>query len=134
MVSFEQCSLGGPTRKPTTVAGALLRLHEEFAGCVCPGVSPGHKHDTSWGRAADGSHRARRLQTYPPRMCAAIASCIAATLEDFESSGWGAAGWQRGEHAIPRTGGFSEVSADRPAVAIRNEDVLKGQNVLLSDN
>ena len=131
-VSFNQCALGGPTPKPTTLAGALCGLQDEFASCVCPGVSAHHRHATSWGRTREGQHRTRALQAYPPMMCASIANCITATLEYFEVSGWGAAGWQRGEHALPRTNAFSEISGERPAVAVRNEDVLKGQNVIPS--
>ncbi len=131
-VSFNQCALGGPTPKPTTLGGTLCGLQEEFGPCVCPGVSAHHRHASSWGRTREGQHRTRALQAYPPMMCASIAKCIAATLEYFEVSGWGAAGWQRGETALPRTNAFSEISGERPAVAVRNEDVLKGQNVLLS--
>ena len=65
---LDQCMFGGPTRKPTCLAGTLEGL-EEYDGCRCDG---GHRHEASLGKQ-DGQFISARLATYPRKLCYVIA-------------------------------------------------------------
>ncbi|CAE7522621.1 unnamed protein product, partial [Symbiodinium microadriaticum] len=84
-VSFDQCVLGGPTQKPTTLAGNCGGL-EAFAHCRCPGVDGLHSHERSLGFDGEGHFLTRRLQTYPPGMCSLIAKGLIDTCVSWQEA------------------------------------------------
>eukprot|EP00439_Symbiodinium_sp_Y106_P030950 s4025_g3.t1 len=132
-VSFDQCTLGGPTRKPTTLAGNVQGL-DGFARYACPGESPDHRHELSLGFDSEGHFLTRRLQTYPPGMCRLIAQCLVATCEEWQVSGDGPTGFfARGPRA-PLAPWSVSASADRRGVKILNEAVEDHVRVLLGDD
>ena len=132
-VSFDQCTLGGPTRKPTTLAGNVQGL-DGFARYACPGESPDHRHELSLGFDSEGHFLTRQLQTYPPGMCRLIAQCLVATCEEWQVSGDGPTGFfARGPRA-PLAPWSVSASADRRGVKILNEAVEDHVRVLLGDD
>ncbi|CAE7791178.1 unnamed protein product [Symbiodinium sp. CCMP2592] len=132
-VSFDQCTLGGPTKKPTTLAGNVRDLNS-FAHCACPGESQHHRHERSMGFDSEGRFLTRRLQTYPPGMCRLVAQCLIATCKVWRGSGEGPTGFcARGPRA-PLAPWSVSASADRIGVRILNEAVEDHVRVLLGDD
>ena len=86
-----QCPFGGLAPKLTTLSGNLDGM-EAVDGVRCPGVSEQHQHGISIGRCPEGGFYTRRLQTYPPRLCEAMADMLLATLERFAISQSGPTG------------------------------------------
>lgn len=81
---LHQCPFGGLTPKLTCLSGTVDGL-AELDGIRCPGVSKDHVHSKSVGRKPDGSFYTRRLQTYPPGLCAALGAMILKTLLRFRN-------------------------------------------------
>ncbi|CAE7839677.1 unnamed protein product [Symbiodinium sp. CCMP2592] len=132
-VSFDQCVLGGPTQKPTTLAGNCEDL-ERFAHCLCSGLSAQHVHANSLGFDAEGHFLTRRLQTYPPGMCSLIARGLISSCVTWQASGEGPTGiFAQGPTAplIPRS---LEASSTSRGVQILNEAVEDHKRVPLGDD
>ena len=97
---LHQCPFGGISPKPTTLSGNLDNM-EEVNEVRCPGVSDVHQHGISIGRQPDGGFYTRRLQTYPPKLCEAIAKMIMATLYRFSMTSHGPTGPLSSEGDVP---------------------------------
>ena len=68
----------------------------EFFDAWCPGVSDSHSHSgTSEGFDADGHFLTRRLQTYLPLLCEAIAGMMVKSLQIMKLRGTGPSGFMR---------------------------------------
>ncbi|OLP75372.1 hypothetical protein AK812_SmicGene44843 [Symbiodinium microadriaticum] len=132
-VSFDQCVLGGPTQKPTTLAGNCRGL-DAFAHCRCPGVDGLHSHESSLGFDGEGHFLTRRLQTYPPGMCSLIARGLIDTCLSWQASGEGPTGFfARGPKAVLAPWSV-EASATSCGVSILNEAVEEHVRVPLGDD
>lgn len=59
---------------------------EEVDGVRFPGVSEHHQHGISIGRDPEGGFYTRRLQTYPAKLCMAMARMLFLTLQRFSST------------------------------------------------
>ena len=85
---FDQCPLGGETRKPTCVSTNICGFPDE--GPRCPG---NHVHGRSRGRTSDGAFRSRRLSSYPSGVCEWLATKICHVFTEWAVSGTGPTGW-----------------------------------------
>ncbi|CAE7309115.1 unnamed protein product [Symbiodinium sp. CCMP2592] len=132
-VSFDQCTLGGPTRKPTTLAGNARGL-DRFVHCACPGESSSHRHERSMGFDSEGHFLTRRLQTYPPGMCRLVAECMIESCTAWQASGEGPTGFFAKGPRAPLAPWSVSASADRIGVRILNEAVEDHVRVLLGDD
>ncbi|CAK0851604.1 unnamed protein product, partial [Prorocentrum cordatum] len=124
---LDQCMLGGRTKKPTCLSGALQGL-EDLNELRCDGP---HAHQTAEGKLADGTFRTSPLAQYPEGMCETLGTLIVQTLAIFEQTGLGGTGWRRPPEADRSVTAWSSRSTTTPAVAVRNEDVLRGRGLVL---
>jgi len=92
--------------KPTCLSSTLLGLSE--CAVRCDGR---HAHEKSIGRGPRGEHLTRRLQTYPPPLCRAIALALVKTAVAMLTQGWGPGGWNRPQSSAPRRNHWSFQSA-----------------------
>ena len=118
---------GGIAPKLTTLSGNLDGM-EAVDGVRCPGVSSTHQHGHSIGRDPTGGVYTRRLQTYPPKLCAAMARMIFLTLCRFSSTHTGPTGALSNidDRAAPRTTSWSTRSQSRGCgVTLLNEAVSR---------
>lgn len=126
-VHLHQCPFGGIAPKLTTLSGNLDGM-EAVDGVRCPGVSSTHQHGQSIGRDPTGGFYTRRLQTYPPKLCAAMARMIFMTLCRFSSTHTGPTGALSNidDRAAPRTTSWSTWSQSRGCgVTLLNEAVSR---------
>ncbi|CAK0884075.1 unnamed protein product [Prorocentrum cordatum] len=86
---------------------------------------------TAEGKLADGTFRTSPLAQYPEGMCEALGALIVQTLAIFEQTGLGGTGWRRPPEADRSVTAWSSRSTTAPAVAVRNEDVLRGRGLVL---
>ena len=131
---LHQCPFGGLTPKLTCLSGTLDGL-DELDGIRCPGISKDHVHSKSVGRMPDGSFYTRRLQTYPPGLCAAMGSLILRTLLRFRNDNTGPTGAIRvpGQLAAPRVPSWSTWATQRQAgVVLLNEACARKQSLQLT--
>ncbi|CAK0885210.1 unnamed protein product, partial [Prorocentrum cordatum] len=124
---LDQCMLGGRTKKPTCLSGALQGL-EDLNELRCDGP---HAHESAEGKLADGTFRTSPLAQYPEGMCESLGILIVQTLAIFEQTGLGGTGWRRPPEADRAVTAWSSRSTTAPAVAVRNEDVLRGRGLVL---
>ena len=132
-VSFDQCVLGGPTQKPTTLAGNCRGL-DAFAHCRCPGVDGLHSHESSLGFDGEGHFLTRRLQTYPPGMCSLIARGLIDTCLSWQASGEGPTGFFAKGPKAALAPWSVEATATSCGVRILNEAVEEHVRVPLGDD
>ena len=121
-VHLHQCAFGGIAPKLTTLSGNLDGM-DEVDGVRCPGVSEHHQHGISIGRDPEGGFYTRRLQTYPAKLCMAIAKMMFLTLMRFHHSMSGPTGplaWSS----------WSEVHGQ--GVVLLNEATSKQQSMVIS--
>ncbi|CAK0903818.1 unnamed protein product, partial [Prorocentrum cordatum] len=124
---LDQCMLGGRTKKPTCLSGTLQGL-EDLNELRRDGP---HAHETAEGKLADGTFRTSPLAQYPEGMCEKLGTLIVQTLAIFEQTGLGGTGWRRPPGADRSVTAWSSRSTTTPAVAVRNEDVLRGRGLVL---
>ncbi|CAK0846343.1 unnamed protein product [Prorocentrum cordatum] len=124
---LDQCMLGGRTKKPTCLSGTLQGL-EDLNELRCDGS---HVHESAEGKLADGTFRASPLAQYPEGMCESLGILIVRTLAIFEQTGLGGTGWRRPPEADRAVTAWGSRSTAAPAVAVRNEDVLRGRGLVL---
>jgi len=77
--SFDQCVLGGPSKKPTQISGNIQGL-TRLSASKCPGISNQHFHQKSHGRDGCGRFHSKKLEKYP----AELVKC----LQDALSRHW----------------------------------------------
>ena len=133
-VHLHQCPFGGVAPKLTTLSGNLDNM-EDVDGVRCPGVSEHHQHGISIGRRPEGGFYTRRLQTYPPKLCEALAKMIFATLLRFSQTNCGPTGALRedGDVPAPRVTAWSTTgSSGSSGVALLNEATARGFSTLIS--
>lgn len=131
---LHQCPFGVLTPKLTCLSGTVDGL-AELDGIRCPGVSKDHVHSKSVGRMPDGSFYTRRLQTYPPGLCAALGAMILKTLLRFRNDNTGPTGSIRvpGQLAAPRVPAWSTWATQRQVgVVLLNEACARKQSLQLS--
>ncbi|CAK0900846.1 unnamed protein product, partial [Prorocentrum cordatum] len=124
---LDQCMLGGRARKPTCLSGALQGM-EALNELRCDGS---HVHASAEGKLADGAFRASPLAQHPEAMCETLGGMVMQNLACFELSGLGGAGWRRPPEADGAATAWGTRSSTAPAVAVRNEDVLRGRGLVL---
>lgn len=130
-VHLHQCAFGGLAPKLTTLSGNLDGM-EEVDGVRCPGVSATHQHGISIGRNPEGGFYTKRLQTYPPRLCEALAVMIFKTLARYASTMTGPTGaLQLADYAAaPRVTSWSSSCATRPfGITMLNEATARSFSV-----
>lgn len=135
-VHLHQCPFGGTCPKLTTLSGNLDGM-EDVDGVRCPGISNTHQHGISIGRASDGSFFTRRLQTYPPGLCEAMAKMLFKTMQRMAACDTGPTGALTvpGEKAAPRVTAWSSFgSASGHGVVILNEASAKTFSVQVFEN
>ncbi len=133
-VHLHQCPFGGIAPKLTTLSGNLDDM-EAVDGVRCPGLSEHHQHGISIGRKPGGGYYTRQLQTYPPRLCEALAKMIFATLLRFSVTLRGPTGALNGGVAVaaPRITSWSTGGKDKFAgVALLNEASARGFSTLVT--
>ena len=131
---LHQCPFGGLTPKLTCLSGTLDGL-SELDGIRCPGVSRDHVHAKSSGRMPDGSFYTRRLQTYPPGLCAALGNMILQTLLRFRRDNTGPTGAIQlpGQLPAPRVPAWSTWATQRQVgVVLLNEACERKQSLQLT--
>lgn len=119
---FHQCPFGGPV--------GLQELNNVW----CPGVSAEHRHGPSIGVDDAGNFHTRRLQTYPPGLCEAIAELMHKTLIHMYVNSVGPTGPLR-DHTCPQprnTYWSSRAGRHRGGVLMLNEAVEQGESTRLS--
>lgn len=122
-VHLHQCPFGGLAPKLTTLSGNLDGM-EEVDGVRCPGVSASHQRGISIGRNPEGGFYTKRLQTYPPKLCEAIALMIFKTLRRFADTMSGPTGALHlvDQKAAPRVTSWSTSCSSRQVgIAMLNE-------------
>ncbi|CAK0872525.1 unnamed protein product [Prorocentrum cordatum] len=124
---LDQCMLGGRTKKPTCLSGTLQGL-EDLNELRRDGS---HVHESAEGKLADGTFRTSPLAQYPEGMCESLGILIVRTLAIFEQTGLGGTGWRRPPEADRAVTAWGSRSTTAPAVAVRNEDVLRGRGLVL---
>ena len=132
-VHLHQCAFGGISPKLTTLSGNVKGM-SAVDGVRCPGESADHVHGKSIGRAPDGSFYTRRLQTYPPALCDAMANMIFQTLWEMAIHHTGPTGALTTEHdvAAPRITAWSLWSNSvRPGVVVLNEAASRFQSLVV---
>lgn len=130
-VHLHQCAFGGLAPKLTTLSGNLDGM-EEVDGVRCPGVSSTHQHGISIERNPEGGFYAKRLQTYPPRLCEALAMMIFKTLTRYASTMTGPTGaLQLADYvAAPKVTSWSSSCATRPfGITMLNEATARSFSV-----
>lgn len=132
---LHQCPFGGPVPKLTCLSGTMDGL-DELDGIRCPGESDQHVHGPSIGRAPDGSFHTRRLQTYPPGLCKAMAWMIFQTLSRMARTNTGPTGARLlGAVDRPRISSWSTWSSkSRGGALLLNEAAERGESCLLGDS
>ncbi len=131
---LHQCPFGGLTPKLTCLSGTLDGL-EELDGIRCPGISKDHVHAKSSGRMPDGSFYTRRLQTYPPGLCAALGALILKTLLRFRRDNTGPTGAIQVPDQLPapRVPAWSTWATQRQCgVVLLNEACVRKQSLQLT--
>ena len=134
-VHLHQCPFGGLAPKLTTLSGNLDGM-EEVDGVRCPGVSDAHQHGVSIGRNPEGGFYTKRLQTYPPRLCYALAGMIFKTLLRFATTLTGPTGALQlaGQVAAPRVSSWSTSCASRQVgIALLNEATARSFSLRVHD-
>ena len=135
-VHLHQCVFGGISPKLTTLSGNVRGI-EAVDGIRCPGVSSDHVHGKSIGRAPDGSFYTRRLQTYPPALCKAMATMIFQTLPEMDEHNSGPTGALAAgqDVAAPRITAWSLWwgNSVRPGVVMLNEAASRCQSLVVDD-
>eukprot|EP00438_Fugacium_kawagutii_P019968 Skav222678 [mRNA] locus=scaffold1471:8076:12526:- [translate_table: standard] len=135
-VHLHQCPFGGTCPKLTTLSGNLIGM-EEVDGVRCPGVSSTHQHGISIGRAEDGSFHTRKLQTYPPGLCQAMAKMLFLTVHKMYEGNAGPTGslLLPGETSAPRITAWSTCgTSGGPGIALLNEATARSCSVRLDQN
>ncbi|CAK0804568.1 unnamed protein product, partial [Prorocentrum cordatum] len=122
---LDQCMLGGRTKKPTCLSGALQGV-EALSELRCDGP---RTHESAEGKLADGAFRTSPLAQYLEAMCETPGSMIVEAC--FEKSGLGGTGWRRPPEADRAVTVWGTRSTTAPAVAARSEDVLRGRGLVL---
>lgn len=132
---LHQCPFGGPVPKLTCLSGTMDGL-DELDGIRCPGESDQHVHGPSIGRAPDGSFHTRRLQTYPPGLCKAMAWMIFQALSRMARTNTGPTGARLvGAVDRPRISSWSTWSSkSRGGALLLNEAAERGESCLLGDS
>ncbi len=127
---LHQCMYGGPVRKPTCISGNLEGLDSE--GRLCDNM---REHDRRFGLNDRGEFRSHELARYPADLCRFLADCIVKTLCKFRLNGSGPTGWRRSTVPTVRVSDWSRRSTNESevAVAVLNEDVVRGRSVVLRD-
>ena len=111
-VSFHQCVFGAPVAKHTTLS-TTCPVTEELQYAICPGLSGDHvHHGMSQGTNEKGLFHTRRLQTYPPLLCKAIANMMIQGLQKLKVSGLGPTGFHRLEGSTAPTSAWSTTASD----------------------
>lgn len=107
----------------------------DLDGIRCPGVSEHHVHGSSIGQAEDGSFHTRRLQTYPPKLCRAMAWMIFKTLLRMAQTNTGPTGaLLLGAVERPRISSWSTWSSkSRGGAVLLNEAAERGEACLIDD-
>lgn len=118
--------------KPTCLSGTLRGL-SQLENCRCPGVSPSHSHGKSTGLGSQGEFLTRRLQTYPPGMCEAIADLIIQSFDHMWETDSGPGGACHPERLLRVSAwGSRQRLAGGSAMSILNEDVVKGKGLVIT--
>ena len=133
-VHLHQCVFGGIAPKLTTLSGNLDGM-EELDGVRCPGESEHHQHGVSIGRDPEGGFYTRRLQTYPAKLCMAIAKMMFLTLCRFAQSLCGPTGplSGTGHKPAPRVTAWSTwEGVHGSGTCLLNEATAKQQSVLVT--
>jgi len=134
-VHLHQCPFGGLAPKLTTLSGNLDNM-EEVDGVRCPGLSAQHQHGISIGRRPEGGFYTRRLQTYPPKLCEALAKMIFSTLLRFSQTMRGPTGALRdeGDAPAPRVTAWStRGSVSLSGISLLNEATARGFSTLTNE-
>ncbi|CAK0846110.1 unnamed protein product [Prorocentrum cordatum] len=134
---------GAPRASPPEDGG----LEADDLGDAGPEGAQQHRYDDDWlgqqssCRAAPPSpsgysvaewlEAVSPLAQYPEGMCEALGALIVQTLAIFEQTGLGGTGWRRPPEADRSVTAWSSRSTTAPAVAVRNEDVLRGRGLVL---
>ena len=131
---LHQCPFGGLVPKLTCLSGTVDGLMD-LDGIRCPGVSEHHVHGSSIGQAEDGSFHTRRLQTYPPKLCRAMAWLIFKTLLRMAQTNTGPTGaLLLGAVERPRISSWSTWSSkSRGGAVLLNEAAERGEACLIDD-
>ena len=128
-VHLHQCPFGVLAPKLTTLSGNLDDM-ELVDGVRCPGVSEHHQHGVSIGRCPEGGFYTRRLQTYPPKLCEALACMLMATIRRMALSQSGPTGALTMPESQSAPGVTASLTTTRPAgVALLNEATARGYSV-----
>ena len=133
-VSFDQCVFGAPVPKGTTIS-TTCPVPEVFHQARCPGLSSLHQHTgVSQGVNSEGLFHTRRLQTYPPRLCEAIAEMLLLGLQKMKLNGLGPTGFMRVKGSVaPLSAWSTSANAKHQfGVHVMNEAVALKQRKHLS--
>ena len=134
-VHLHQCPFGGLAPKLTTLSGNLDGM-EVVDGVRCPGVSDSHQHGISIGRNPAGGFYTKRLQTYPPKLCEALAVMIFKTLQRFAVTLTGPTGALHlvDQKAAPRVSSWSTSCSSRQVgIAMLNEATARSFSLRVHD-
>ena len=131
---LHQCPFGGIAPKLTCLSGTVDGL-VELDGIRCPGLSQTHSHGVSIGRAPDGSFYTRRLQTYPVRLCAALADLFVTASQRMTDTNTGPTGAIRvpGQLQAPRITHWSTWACQhRYGVVMLNEAAVRQRSLVVN--
>lgn len=132
--TFINVPLEALLQKLTTLSGNLEGM-DSVDGVRCPGVSEHHQHGISIGRDPQGGFYTRRLQTYPAKLCSAIARMMHLTLQKFNQSMSGPTGalLAPGQRPAPRVTAWSTwEDVHGQGVVLLNEATSKRQSMTIS--
>ena len=133
-VSFDQCVFGAPVPKGTTIS-TTCPVPEVFHQARCPGLSSLHQHTgVSQGVNSEGLFHTRRLQTYPPKLCEAIAEMLLLGLQRMKLNGLGPTGFMRVKGSVAPLSAWSTSANSKHqfGVHVMNEAVALKQRKHLS--
>lgn len=133
---LHQCAFGGIAPKLTCLSGNVVGL-SDLDGIRCPGISPHHQHGISIGRCPEGGFYTRRLQTYPPALCLALANLLLNTLKVMLAQNTGPTGALRlpAEDGAPRVTHWSTLEGSSGhGIALLNEASATGSKVQITNH
>ena len=133
--SFDQCALGGLSKKPTEISGNIHGL-TRLSASKCPGLSGQHVHHKSYGRNGCGGFHSKKLERYPAGLCKELASCVVETLAHYRNSFLGPTGALADHQRRLKNRGSWSVPASEsgPGIMLLNEASAYGRRCLINEN
>ena len=126
---FDQCMMGGLSKKGTCISGTADGLLDSAELRCCRT----HQHLPLYPRIVNNRFRSLGLQTYPSQLCEYLADKVVRSFDRMRAHGTGPGGHLRIANVpVVRVSAWgSHSDGGTPAIAILNEDSVKRRRVIV---